>query len=104
MVTKVDHNPSWIPTPGIVRRAREQGIYLKSSYGPNDPDNPMGAVKLIINFTGRPELRYVRIHGAAEEDDLGRHLSNGCIRMRNPDILAMVRSFEGRLPRVHFFT
>jgi len=33
--------------------------------------------------------RYIYIHGTSEEDKIGKPTSNGCIRMRNKDVIEL---------------
>ncbi len=34
-------------------------------------------------------LRYIYIHGTAEEDKIGQPVSHGCVRMRNKDVIEL---------------
>ena len=68
-------NPWWHPPAN--RRPKDKVT-------PPGPRNPMGRVKL--NLRG---LYY--IHGTALDDQIGRAMSRGCVRMRNEDAVALAQ-------------
>ena len=68
-------NPWWHPPAS--RRPKDKVT-------PPGPRNPMGRVKL--NLRG---LYY--IHGTALDEQIGRPLSRGCVRLRNEDAVALAR-------------
>ena len=71
-------NPRWVPPDSkwaSKERPRE----------PGDPKNPMGRVKL---FFREPDYY---IHGTRDTDSLGQAESHGCIRLRNPDAIALAK-------------
>ena len=77
----------------VAARVRHPDWYLADGrvfkYG--QPENQLGDyfLKLApVNAPGRPLLGY-GIHGTKEESDVGRSLSNGCVRMRNADVEAL---------------
>ena len=72
-IRSVVWNPWWHPPAN--RRPKDKVT-------PPGPRNPMGRVKL--NLRG---LYY--IHGTALDDQIGRALSRGCVRLRNEDVLAL---------------
>jgi len=96
-VTSAVMGPRWTPTPRMIATGK-----YRNSYGPYEAGNAMGHCKVSISFdiTHRI-LRYVRIHGNAQPEDLGRNLSSGCIR--TPDALCeMLTSLARPGDRVHF--
>jgi len=53
-----------------------------------------------INLGGTHDTlaRYIYIHGTNWEQDIGRPVSHGCIRMRNDDIIALFDQVEEETP------
>ncbi|EYD72357.1 L,D-transpeptidase [Limimaricola hongkongensis] len=81
--------PSWRPTDAMI--AREPDKYAKYADGvPGGPDNPMGARALYLYRDGRDT--YYRIHGTTNPETIGSSVSNGCIRLRNEDVMALYDS------------
>ena len=77
----------------ISARLRHPDWYLPDGrvfkYG--DSENQLGDyfLKLApVSAPGRPLLGY-GIHGAKDENSVGRSLSSGCVRMRNADVEAL---------------
>jgi lipoprotein-anchoring transpeptidase ErfK/SrfK len=68
--------PDWTPPPAMVARAP----YLPRWIG-GGPGNPLGARALYLGNTD------YRIHGTNEPDSIGKHMSSGCIRLLNADII-----------------
>ncbi|SDE94928.1 L,D-transpeptidase [Limimaricola pyoseonensis] len=78
--------PSWRPTDAMI--AREPEKYAKYSDGvPGGPDNPLGARALYLYKDGRDT--YYRIHGTTNPETIGSSVSNGCIRLRNEDVMTL---------------
>lgn len=76
--------PSWKPTPEMI--ARDPAHYAPYADGmPGGPDNPLGARALYLD---RPDGTdsLLRIHGTNDPASIGQAVSNGCIRMLNPDV------------------
>ena len=48
-------------------------------------DNPLGARALYL-FQGNHDT-LIRVHGTNEPEQIGQHVSSGCIRMRNMDAI-----------------
>jgi lipoprotein-anchoring transpeptidase ErfK/SrfK len=68
--------PDWIPPARMVARQP----YLPRWVG-GGPGNPLGARAL---YLGNTEYR---IHGTNDPSSIGRHVSSGCIRLQNADII-----------------
>lgn len=78
--------PRWIPTKDMIKR--EPGKYGKYSVGVDGgPNNPLGARAIYLYRNGRDT--YYRIHGTQEPWSIGKAVSNGCIRMRNQDVIEL---------------
>ena len=77
--------PTWMPTASIMERWPEFKVYL--SHGPlqGQWDNPLGARALYL-FQGDKDT-LIRIHGTNEPSEIGQHVSSGCIRMRNMNVI-----------------
>jgi lipoprotein-anchoring transpeptidase ErfK/SrfK len=94
--------PTWKPTP---RTLAEMPGRFKEYYGPYEQGNAMGHCKVYIDFDRKDaSLQYVRIHGNARDDDLGKRLSRSCIRIPDvvcPELVNVVAGYSGRV-RVHF--
>jgi lipoprotein-anchoring transpeptidase ErfK/SrfK len=68
--------PDWIPPAQMVARQP----YLPRWVG-GGPGNPLGARAL---YLGNTEYR---IHGTNNPSSIGKHVSSGCIRLQNADII-----------------
>jgi lipoprotein-anchoring transpeptidase ErfK/SrfK len=68
--------PDWIPPAQMVARQP----YLPRWVG-GGPGNPLGARALYLGSTE------YRIHGTNDPTSIGKHVSSGCIRLQNADII-----------------
>ena len=68
--------PDWIPPAEMVARQP----YLPRWVG-GGPGNPLGARALYLGNTD------YRIHGTNDPTTIGKHVSSGCIRLRNADVI-----------------
>jgi lipoprotein-anchoring transpeptidase ErfK/SrfK len=68
--------PDWIPPAEMVARQP----YLPRWVG-GGPGNPLGARALYLGNTD------YRIHGTNDPTTIGRHVSSGCIRLQNADVI-----------------
>ncbi len=75
--------PIWHPTPDQLAR---DAHYAEWSNGmPGGTGNPLGARAMYL-FQNNQDLFY-RIHGTADPQSIGHHVSSGCIRMINMDVM-----------------
>lgn len=68
--------PDWIPPQQMISRQP----YLPRWVG-GGPGNPLGARALYLGGTD------YRIHGTNDPSSIGKHVSSGCIRMLNEDVM-----------------
>jgi lipoprotein-anchoring transpeptidase ErfK/SrfK len=68
--------PDWIPPVEMVARQP----YLPRWVG-GGPGNPLGARALYLGNTD------YRIHGTNDPTSIGKHVSSGCIRLRDADVI-----------------
>ena len=68
--------PDWIPPADMVARQP----YLPRWVG-GGPGNPLGARALYLGNTD------YRIHGTNDPTSIGKHVSSGCIRLQNADVI-----------------
>lgn len=68
--------PDWIPPAAMVARQP----YLPRWIG-GGPGNPLGARALYLGHTD------YRIHGTNDPTSIGKHMSSGCIRLLNADVI-----------------
>jgi lipoprotein-anchoring transpeptidase ErfK/SrfK len=68
--------PDWIPPAEMIARQP----YLPRWVG-GGPGNPLGARALYLGNTS------YRIHGTNDPTSIGKHVSSGCIRLRNEDVI-----------------
>jgi lipoprotein-anchoring transpeptidase ErfK/SrfK len=68
--------PDWIPPAEMVARQP----YLPRWVG-GGPGNPLGARAMYLGNTD------YRIHGTNDPTTIGKHVSSGCIRMENSDVI-----------------
>lgn len=97
VVTAIDLNPSWKPTPQMVRRAKRRGKRLRPQQ-PGSKSNPMGSFK--IHLSHGP---YYRIHGTNKPGEIGKRVSQGCVRMHNDTGKAMAEAIRVGTPVRVFF-
>lgn len=76
-------NPAWIPPDSEWVRESE-GIEPYERIGPEDPDNPLGKLKIPLGDA------YL-IHEAQKPSDIGSLVSHGCVRMLRRDILDLAK-------------
>jgi lipoprotein-anchoring transpeptidase ErfK/SrfK len=67
--------PDWIPPAEMIARQP----YLPRWVG-GGPGNPLGARALYLGNSA------YRIHGTNDPSSIGKHVSSGCIRLRNEDV------------------
>ncbi len=77
--------PTWMPTASIMERWPQFQVYKQ--HGPLEGrwDNPLGARALYLYQGNHDTL--IRIHGTNEPSEIGGHVSSGCIRMRDMDVI-----------------
>ncbi len=75
-ISRVAEWPDWIPPAEMVARQP----YLPRWVG-GGPGNPLGARALYLGNTD------YRIHGTNDPSSIGKHMSSGCIRMLNADVI-----------------
>lgn len=68
--------PDWIPPAAMIARQP----YLPRWVG-GGPGNPLGARALYLGNTD------YRIHGTNDPTTIGKHVSSGCIRLRDADVI-----------------
>ncbi|MCF6444828.1 L,D-transpeptidase [Nereida sp. MMG025] len=76
--------PSWTPTRNMIRREPELYAKYASGIKGGDPLNPLGSRALYLYRGNRDSL--LRIHGTNRPEDVGKRVSNGCIRMVNSHV------------------
>ena len=78
--------PRWKVPASMIERQPQLEPYSVANGGMDPgPDNPMGARALYLFQNGLDTL--YRIHGSADPEELGRAVSQGCIRMLNHDVI-----------------
>ena len=80
MVARKEEWPGWTPTEGEKRRLGPLPSYVEGGAA-----NPMGARALYLYADGKDTL--YRIHGTNQPATIGRHVSSGCIRLANDDVV-----------------
>ena len=77
--------PTWMPTASIMERWPQFQVYKQ--HGPLEGrwDNPLGARALYLYQGNHDTL--IRVHGTNEPSEIGGHVSSGCIRMRDMDVI-----------------
>jgi L,D-transpeptidase ErfK/SrfK len=78
-VVRRQKDPTWRPTPSIIKEHRENGEELERVIGPG-PDNPLGRYAF---YLGWPSYM---IHGTNKPAGVGLRSSHGCIRLYPEDI------------------
>ena len=78
--------PSWMPTPGMLRREPElYGPYAEDGIE-GGPGNPLGARALYLFREGQGDT-FLRIHGTDDPRTIGQSVSNGCAGLTNEHIV-----------------
>ncbi|MBI4237222.1 MAG: L,D-transpeptidase [Deltaproteobacteria bacterium] len=81
LIQRIEWNPVWYPP---------KSEWAKDAVEtPPGPNNPLGVVKLPIS-------RGILIHGTNNASSVGRSVSHGCFRMRNPDAAALAWLLQSR--------
>jgi lipoprotein-anchoring transpeptidase ErfK/SrfK len=75
-ITKKAEWPDWTPPPEMIARQP----YLPRWVG-GGPGNPLGARAMYLGSTD------YRIHGTNDPTTIGKHVSSGCIRLQNADVI-----------------
>ena len=75
-ITRKAEWPDWIPPAEMVARQP----YLPRFIG-GGPGNPLGARAMYLGNTD------YRIHGTNDPSSIGKHMSSGCIRLLNADVI-----------------
>lgn len=75
-VSSKREDPSWTPTPSMRRKNPRLPAYMAPG-----PDNPLGVRAIYLDWGA------YRIHGTNAPGSIGQAVSNGCFRMRTPDVL-----------------
>ena len=78
-VVRRQKDPTWRPTPSILKEHKENGEVLPAVVGPG-PDNPLGRYAF---YLGWPSYM---IHGTNKPAGVGLRSSHGCIRLYPEDI------------------
>jgi len=68
--------PDWIPPAEMVARQPYLPRFMAGG-----PGNPLGARALYLGNTD------YRIHGTNDPSSIGKHVSSGCIRLQNADVI-----------------
>ena len=76
-VTSKRENPSWTPTPEMIRENPKLPSYVPGGH----PLNPLGVRALYLGSS------MYRIHGTDAPWTIGQAVSKGCVRMYNQDVL-----------------
>jgi lipoprotein-anchoring transpeptidase ErfK/SrfK len=80
-ISRMAEWPGWTPPKVMITREWEKNHRHIPAYMPGGPDNPLGARAL---YLGASEYR---IHGTNAPATIGTHVSSGCIRLLNEDII-----------------
>ena len=90
--------PTWMPTASIMERWPQFQVYKQ--HGPLEGrwDNPLGARALYLFQNDKDTL--IRIHGTNEPSEIGGHVSSGCIRMRDLDVIDLYNRVKVGAPVV----
>ncbi len=75
-VTKKAEWPDWTPPPEMIQRQPYLPRHMAGG-----PGNPLGARAMYLGGT------VYRIHGTNAPDTIGKHVSSGCIRLTNEDVI-----------------
>jgi lipoprotein-anchoring transpeptidase ErfK/SrfK len=75
-VSRMAEWPDWSPPPEMIARQPYLPRFMAGGLG-----NPLGARALYVGNTA------YRVHGTNDPSSIGRHVSSGCIRLTNEDII-----------------
>jgi L,D-transpeptidase ErfK/SrfK len=84
-IVRRQKDPTWRPTPSIIKEHRKNGEELERVIGPG-PDNPLGRYAF---YLGWPSYM---IHGTNKPAGVGLRSSHGCLRLYPEDIEALFES------------
>ena len=83
VVRRKAHWPTWTPPAEMVARDPHARPFANGMKG--GLDNPLGARAMYL-YQGDRDTLY-RLHGTNEPDSIGKHVSSGCIRLINQDVI-----------------
>jgi lipoprotein-anchoring transpeptidase ErfK/SrfK len=75
-ITKKAEWPDWTPPPEMIARQPYLPRYMAGG-----PGNPLGARAMYLGGT------VYRIHGTNAPETIGTHVSSGCLRLTNEDVI-----------------
>jgi lipoprotein-anchoring transpeptidase ErfK/SrfK len=75
-ISRMAEWPNWRPPEEMLQREPDLPDFM-----PGGLDNPLGARALYLGNT------LYRIHGTNEPSSIGSHVSSGCIRLLNEDVM-----------------
>jgi lipoprotein-anchoring transpeptidase ErfK/SrfK len=75
-ITKKAEWPDWTPPPEMISRQPYLPRYMAGG-----PGNPLGARAMYLGGT------VYRIHGTNAPETIGTHVSSGCLRLTNEDVI-----------------
>ncbi len=78
--------PNWMPPADMLKRWPHLQPVADAGGMKGGPENPLGSRALYL-YDGSGKDTLYRIHGTNEEEEIGRGVSSGCIRMRNIDVI-----------------
>ena len=78
--------PTWMPPADMVKRWPHLAPVVAMGGLKGGANNPLGARALYLYDAHGKDTLY-RIHGTNEEEEIGRGVSSGCIRMRDIDVI-----------------
>ncbi len=78
--------PTWMPPADMVKRWPHLAPVVAMGGLKGGANNPLGARALYLYDANGKDTLY-RIHGTNEEEEIGRGVSSGCIRMRDIDVI-----------------
>ena len=91
-VYKVTVNPIYRPTEDHIKKEQAKGKKVLRVVPPNDPENPLGKMKLYFAFPQPidPKLSF-GAHGTNKPSSIGKRVSEGCVRLSDEDIEEIAR-------------
>ena len=96
VVTKIEFNPAWYPTPRTRGEFAKKNIFLAEKIPAGHKFNYMGSFKIHLSHSVPGKGEVFRIHGTRKEDEskIGTRASGGCIRMFNAEGESLARKIS----------
>ena len=87
---KIVLNPTYHPTEDHLKKEQAKRRKIVREIKPNDPNNPLGKMKIYFTFPKIDPGLSFGAHGTNKPSSIGKRSSEGCVRLKDGDIEKIV--------------